>query len=152
MKIRPSVDVYFINIAKVVATRATCLRHTVGAVIAKDKRILSTGYNGAPRSTEHCLDIGCIRIRENIPSGKNHEKCRAVHAEQNAIIQAAIHGVSIAGATLYCTHQPCILCAKMLINSGIERVVFEHSYPDTNALDILKEAGIKIETITSDIL
>jgi len=152
MKVRPSVDDYFINIAKVVATRATCLRHDVGSVIVRDKRILATGYNGAPRGTEHCLEIGCIRIKENIPSGKNHEKCRAVHAEQNAIIQAAIHGVGIAGATLYCTHQPCVLCAKMLINSGVERVVFEHSYPDTDALNILKEAGVKVETITSDTL
>ena len=152
MKSRPSSDRYFIDIANVVATRTTCLRHAVGAVLARDQQILATGYNGAPSGTEHCLDIGCIRIRENIPSGKNHEKCRAVHAEQNAIIQAAIHGVSIAGATLYCTHQPCILCAKMLINSGIKRIVFEHAYPDTDTLDILKEAGVTIETITSDTL
>lgn len=149
---RPSIDRYFINIARVIATRTTCLRNEVGAVIVRDKQILATGYNGAPSGTEHCLDIGCIRIKENIPSGKNHEKCRAVHAEQNAIIQAAIHGVNIAGATLYCTHQPCILCAKMLINSKIVRVVYEHTYPDTDALNILKEAGVKVEALTSDTL
>lgn len=147
-KVRPSVDRYFINMAKVTATRTTCLRHGIGAVITKDKQILATGYNGAPSGTEHCLDIGCIRNLENIPSGTRHEKCRAVHAEQNAIIQAAIHGVSIFGATLYCTHQPCILCAKMIINSGIKRVVFEHTYLDTVALGILKEAGVKVEKLT----
>lgn len=152
MKIRPSIDSYFISIARVVATRTTCLRNKVGAVIVRDKQILATGYNGAPSGTEHCLDIGCIRIKENIPSGKNHEKCRAVHAEQNAIIQAALHGVSVAGATLYCTHQPCILCAKILINSGIKRVVFGQTYPDTDALDILKEAGVEVEKFTGDTL
>ena len=121
---RPTIDEYFMEIATIVAKRSTCLRNQVGAVIVKDKRILSTGYNGAPRNLEHCLEIGCIRQQNNIASGTRHVLCRAVHAEQNAIIQAALHGVSIENATLYCTHQPCILCAKMLINSRIEKVVF----------------------------
>ena len=127
---RPSIDDYFLEIASVVAKRSTCLRNTVGAVIVRDKRILSTGYNGAPRNLKHCLDIGCIRDKENIASGTHHEKCRAVHAEQNAIIQAALHGVGTEGATMYCTHQPCILCTKMIINAHIVRVVYTTSYPD----------------------
>lgn len=142
---RPSTDIYFLNIASVVATKSTCLRNKVGSAIVKNKRILSTGYNGAPSGMEHCLDTGCIRNLENIPSGTRHEKCRAVHAEQNAIIQAAIHGVSIAGGTLYCTHQPCILCAKMIINAEIERVVFKERYPDTEAIEFFKEAGVAVE-------
>ncbi len=144
---RPSIDEYFLEIAAVVAKRATCLRNRVGAVIVKDKRILSTGYNGAPRNMEHCLDIGCIREQNNIASGTRHEKCRAVHAEQNAIIQAALHGVSIADSTLYCTHQPCILCAKMIINSNIRRVVYITPYPDTDALQFFKEAGVQVDNL-----
>ncbi len=144
---RPSIDKYFLEIASVVAKRSTCLRNHVGAVIVRDKRILTTGYNGAPSNMEHCLDIGCIRQKNNIASGTHHEKCRAVHAEQNAIIQAALHGVSIEGATLYCTHQPCILCAKMMINSKIERVVYSIPYPDTDALEFFAEAGVVIENI-----
>ena len=144
---RPSLDEYFLEIAFVVGKRATCLRNNVGAVIVRDKRILSTGYNGAPSGMEHCLDIGCIRDLENIPSGTRHEKCRAVHAEQNAIIQAAIHGVSIAGATIYCTHQPCILCTKMIINSNIKRVVYAALYPDTDSLKFFSDAGVKVEYI-----
>lgn len=144
---RPSTDIYFLNIASVVATKSTCLRNKVGSVIVKNKRILSTGYNGAPSGMEHCLDTGCIRNLENIPSGTRHEKCRAVHSEQNAIIQAAIHGVSIEGATIYCTHQPCILCAKMIINSNIKRVVYATPYPDEDALHFLKKANILIEKI-----
>ena len=144
---RPSPDEYFLEIAFVVGKRATCLRNNVGAVIVRDKRILSTGYNGAPSGMEHCLEIGCIRDLEKIPSGTRHEKCRAVHAEQNAIIQAALHGVSIAGATLYCTHQPCILCAKMLINSKIKRVVYSTPYPDTDSLDFFRSAGVEVEYI-----
>ena len=144
---RPSLDEYFLEIAFVVSKRATCLRKNVGAVIVRDKRILSTGYNGAPSGLKHCLEIGCIREQEKIPSGTRHEKCRAVHAEQNAIIQAAIHGVSIAGATLYCTHQPCILCAKMLINSDIKRVVYAISYPDSDSLNFFRDAGVKTEYI-----
>lgn len=142
---RPILDEYFMEIATVVAKRSTCLRNRVGAVIVKDKRILSTGYNGAPRNLEHCLDIGCIRDKNNIASGTHHELCRAVHAEQNAIIQAALHGVSIENATVYCTHQPCILCAKMLINSNVRKVVFGTEYPDKEALDFFDKAGVKVE-------
>ncbi len=142
---RPTIDEYFMELATVVAKRSTCLRNQVGAVIVKDKRILSTGYNGAPRNLPHCLDIGCIRQQNNIASGTRHELCRAVHAEQNAIIQAAIHGVSIEGATIYCTHQPCILCAKMLINADIKKVVFGTTYPDTEALKVFDKAGVIVE-------
>ncbi|AKB45641.1 MAG TPA: cytidine/deoxycytidylate deaminase family protein [Methanosarcina vacuolata] len=144
---RPSIDEYFLEIAFVVGKRATCLRKNVGAVIVRDKRILATGYNGAPSGMDHCLEIGCIRDLEKIPSGTRQEKCRAVHAEQNAIIQAAIHGVSIAGATIYCTHQPCILCAKMLINSNIKRVVYATYYPDNDSLEFFRDAGVKVEYI-----
>ncbi|MDD2439293.1 MAG: cytidine/deoxycytidylate deaminase family protein [Methanosarcinaceae archaeon] len=144
---RPSLDEYFLEIAFVVGKRATCLRNNVGAVIVRDKRILSTGYNGAPRGMAHCFELGCMREQEHIPSGTRHEKCRAVHAEQNAIIQAALHGVSTDGATLYCTHQPCILCTKMIINAGIERVVYSTPYPDTDSLDFFQDAGITVEHI-----
>ncbi|MDD3041352.1 MAG: cytidine/deoxycytidylate deaminase family protein [Methanosarcinaceae archaeon] len=144
---RPSLDEYFLEIAFVVGKRATCLRNNVGAVIVRDKRIISTGYNGAPRGMDHCLEIGCMREQENIPSGTRHEKCRAVHAEQNAIIQAALHGVSTDGATLYCTHQPCILCAKMIINASIERVVYATPYPDTDSLDFFRDASVEVEHI-----
>ena len=144
---RPSIDEYFLEIATVVAKRSTCLRNRVGAVIARDKRILSTGYNGAPRNMEHCLDIGCIREQNNIASGTRHEKCRAVHAEQNAIIQAALHGVSTDSATLYCTHQPCILCAKMIINSKIKRVVYIQPYPDTDAIGFFADSGVEVVNI-----
>ncbi|ETA67603.1 MAG: dCMP deaminase [Methanolobus sp.] len=144
---RPSIDEYFLEIATVVAKRSTCLRNRVGAVIARDKRILSTGYNGAPRNMEHCLDIGCIRQQNNIASGTRHEKCRAVHAEQNAIIQAALHGVSTDGATLYCTHQPCILCAKMIINSNIKKVVYIQPYPDADSLVFFEESGVEVVNI-----
>ncbi|AKB82869.1 MAG TPA: cytidine deaminase [Methanosarcina sp.] len=144
---RPSLDEYFLEIAFVVGKRATCLRKNVGAVIVRDKRILATGYNGAPSGMNHCLEIGCIRDLEKIPSGTRQEKCRAVHAEQNAIIQAAIHGVSIAGATIYCTHQPCILCAKMIINSNIKRVVYANLYPDTDSLEFFRDADVKVEYI-----
>ena len=147
---RPTVDEYFMEIAVVVAKRSTCLRNHVGAVIVRDKRILSTGYNGAPRNLEHCLDIGCMREAQNIASGTMHEMCRAVHAEQNAIIQSALHGVSIEDATLYCTHQPCVLCAKMIINSKIKRVVFANNYPDTEALRFFKSAGVEVKSFKSE--
>ena len=142
---RPSIDEYFMEIASVVAKRSTCLRNQVGAVIVKDKRILATGYNGAPRNLEHCLDTGCIRKQNDIPSGERHEICRGVHAEQNAIIQSAIHGVSVENSTLYSTHQPCILCAKIIINAKIQRVVFANSYPDDAALKFLKQANVDVE-------
>jgi dCMP deaminase len=147
---RPTIDEYFMEIATVVAKRSTCLRNQVGAVIVKDKRILSTGYNGAPRNLQHCLEIGCIRQQNNIASGTRHELCRAVHAEQNAIIQAALHGVSIEDATVYCTHQPCILCAKMLINAKIKKVVFGTIYPDTEALKFFNKAGVEVQQLTAD--
>jgi len=133
------------EIARLVASRSTCLRNQVGAVIVKDKQILSTGYNGAPSGLPHCLDIGCLREQLNIPSGERHELCRAVHAEQNAIIQAAKHGVRIEGGTIYTTHQPCIMCAKMIINARLERVVYGQSYADENGLKYLEDAGIKID-------
>ncbi len=142
---RPSLDRYFMEIARLVASRSTCLRNQVGAVIVKDKQILSTGYNGAPSGLPHCLDIGCLREQLNIPSGERHELCRAVHAEQNAIIQAAKHGVRIEGGTIYTTHQPCIMCAKMIINARLERVVYGQSYADENGLKYLEDAGIKID-------
>ena len=141
---RPSLDEYFLEIAFVVGKRATCLRNNVGAVVVRDKRILSTGYNGAPSGMEHCLEIGCIRDLEKIPSGTRHEKCRAVHAEQNAIIQAAKHGTNIDGATLYCTNQPCSICAKMIINAGVKHIIFQDGYPDKLAEEMLGESGLKV--------
>ncbi len=144
MRQRPSWDEYFMDIASLVASRSTCLRRQVGAVLVRDKHIIATGYNGAPRGVTHCLDIGCLREKMNIPSGERHEICRGTHAEQNAIIQAALHGVSTLGATLYCTHQPCILCAKMLINAGVEKVLFQGEYPDELALELMNEAGLQI--------
>ena len=133
------------DITHLVAKRATCLRRQVGAVLVKDKKILATGYNGAPSRLEHCLEIGCLREKQGIPSGERHELCRGLHAEQNAIIQAAYHGVEIRGATLYCTNHPCIICSKMIINAGIEKVVYEDGYADALAKEMLKESGIKIE-------
>jgi len=141
---RPSFDEYFIEIAKVVAKRSTCLRNKVGAVIVKDKRILTTGYNGAPSGMPHCLDIGCLREKLKVPSGERQELCRGLHAEQNAIIQAAVHGVSIKGSTLYTTHCPCILCAKMIINAGIKKVVYLNDCADKRGIELLKEAGIEV--------
>jgi len=142
---RPSWDEYFMDIARQVATRSTCLRRHVGAIIVRDKRILTTGYNGAPRGLAHCDVVGCLREKMHIPSGERQEICRGLHAEQNAIIQAALHGVSTEGATIYVTHQPCITCAKMIINAGIERVVCAHTYPDELARGMLAEAGVPLE-------
>jgi len=149
---RPSLDEYFMEIADVVGKRSTCLRHKVGAVLVKNKRIIATGYNGAPRGLPHCLEVGCLRDELQIKSGTRHEICRAVHAEQNAIIQAAIHGISTEDATLYCTHFPCVLCAKMLVNAGVREIVFKEDYPDIfkedfpveGAEDYLKQAGVKL--------
>ena len=141
---RPDWDHYFMEMAEIAKTRSTCCRRRVGAVIVKDKRILSTGYNGAPSGTAHCLDIGCMRERLGIPSGQRHELCRGLHAEQNAIIQAAYHGVSIRGGILYATLQPCILCAKMAINAGIKKIIFKGSYPDEMSIEMLQEAGIEL--------
>ena len=142
---RPTWDAYFMEMAEVTKNRSTCLRRQVGAILVKDKRILASGYNGAPTGLKHCEETGCLRQKLNIPSGERHELCRGIHAEQNAIIQAALHGVEIQGATLYVTINPCILCTKLLINSGIERVVFKGSYPDDFSLSMLEEAGIKME-------
>jgi len=142
---RPSWEEYFMDITHLVAKRSTCNRRQVGAVLVKDKKILATGYNGAPSRLEHCLDIGCLREKQGIPSGERHELCRGLHGEQNAIIQAAYHGVGIRGATLYCTNHPCIICSKMIINAGIQRVVYEDGYADALAKEMLKESGIKIE-------
>jgi len=141
---RPSWDDYFLAIARIVKTRSTCIRRQVGAVIVKDQRILATGYNGAPREMRHCSEIGCIREEQGIPAGERHELCRGIHAEQNAIVQAAQFGVSIRDATIYCTHFPCVLCAKLLINAGIRRLVVEETYPDKMSWDMLQEAGIEV--------
>ncbi|MBO4317889.1 MAG: cytidine/deoxycytidylate deaminase family protein [Mailhella sp.] len=135
---------YFMNIAFLVAERSTCLRRKVGAVAVKDRRILSTGYNGVPRGIEHCASRGCIRVQRNIPSGEHHEICRGVHAEQNVIIQAALYGLVLSGAELYCTTQPCLICTKLLINCGIRRIICAESYPDEMALEMLKEAGTEL--------
>lgn len=140
---RPCWDEYFMNITRLVAVRSTCLRRKVGAVIVKDKRLLSTGYNGAPRGITHCEEAGCIREKSGIPSGERHELCRGTHAEQNAIVQAALYGVAIEGATLYCTHQPCSVCTKMIINAGIKKIVYDNAYPDDLARQLLEEAGIE---------
>ncbi|MEI7941838.1 MAG: cytidine/deoxycytidylate deaminase family protein [Candidatus Riflemargulisbacteria bacterium] len=141
---RPSWDTYFMNIAEEVATRATCLKRKIGAVIVKDKQILTTGYNGAPMGMKHATEVGCLRDQLQVPSGTHHELCRGLHAEQNAIIQAARHGVNISGATLYCTHMPCVICAKMIINAGIERIVFKGYYPDELSVQMLTESSITI--------
>jgi len=142
---RPSWDEYFLKIAREVAERSTCLRRKVGAVLVRDKRILTTGYNGAPRGIAHCAEAGCIREKLGVPSGERHELCRGLHAEMNALVQAAVHGVSVEGGSLYCTNQPCSLCAKMLINAGIARIVILEGYPDELAGELLKEAGIPLE-------
>ena len=144
MKKRLSWDEYFIKIAELVAQRSTCLRRQVGCVIVRDKRMLTTGYNGAPRGLKHCSETGCLRNKLKIPSGERQELCRALHSEQNAIIQAALTGISLNDSVLYCTHQPCIACAKMLINAGIKKIVYKGAYPDKLALSILKDAGIKL--------
>lgn len=137
---RPDWDSYFMEMAQVASKRSTCLRRSVGAVIVKNKRILATGYNGTPKGLAHCEEVGCFREQMNVPSGKMHELCRGIHAEQNAVIQAAVHGVSVDGATLYCTHQPCVVCTKILINAGIKRIVYANPYPDELAENMMKEA------------
>ena len=140
---RPSWDEYFMKITHLVAERSTCLRRKVGAVIVKDKKILSTGYNGAPKGLAHCLEIGCLRDELGIPSGERHELCRGAHAEQNALIQAAGGGPSMDGATMYCTNSPCSTCTKMIINAGIRRLVLGAEYPDQLGKDLIRESGIE---------
>jgi dCMP deaminase len=142
--IRPQWDEYFLDIAKLVSRRSTCMRRHVGAVIVKGTRILTTGYNGAPAGLRHCGETGCLREKLKVPSGERHELCRGLHAEENAIIQAACYGVSISGATLYATHQPCCPCAKSLINAGIKKIIILSGYPDRLAKEMLDEAGIEI--------
>lgn len=141
---RPSWDEYFMTIAGQVATRSTCLRRRVGAVLVRDKRILATGYNGAPRGLPHCRETGCLRERMNVPSGQRHELCRGLHAEMNALLQAAGYGVPIEGADIYCTNQPCSLCAKMIINAGVRAVHVADGYPDELAETMLREAGVRL--------
>ncbi|MDD5606333.1 MAG: cytidine/deoxycytidylate deaminase family protein [Candidatus Pacebacteria bacterium] len=144
---RLSSDEYFLKIALVVAERSTCLRHHIGAVAVRNKQILTTGYNGAAAGLKDCLELGCLRNEKNIPSGTQHEICRAIHAEQNVIIQASLHGVSLEGATVYCTHTPCILCAKMLVNAKIKRFVSFAKYADDSFLELFKQANIKIDIL-----
>ena len=147
---RPSWDQYFIEITRLVATRTTCLRRGVGAILVKDRNILATGYNGVPSGITHCGDTGCLRDKMKVPSGERHELCRGLHAEQNAIIQAARHGTNIDGATLYCTTMPCIICTKMIINAGIKKVVYREGYSDDLAREMITEAGIEVVHFVSD--
>lgn len=142
---RIDADTYFLKIASVVAERSTCRRHHVGAVAVRDKHILATGYNGAPSGLKDCLELGCLRDELGIPSGTRQELCRGIHAEQNVIIQASLHGVSLEGSTIYCTHTPCILCAKMLVNAKIKRYVSFGKYNDSAFIELFREAGIEFE-------
>jgi dCMP deaminase len=144
---RPTWEEYFMEITRLVARRATCLRRQVGAVLVMDKRLLATGYNGAPSGLAHCLEVGCLREQRQIPSGERHELCRGLHAEQNVIIQAAFHGIRIQGSTLYCTNLPCAICTKMLINAGIKEIIHEGGYGDSLAREMLLEAGIPVRQV-----
>ena len=144
---RPDLDEYFLKIASVVGERSTCRRHHMGAIAVRDKHILATGYNGAAAGLKDCLELGCLRDELGIPSGTRHEICRAIHAEQNVIIQAALHGVSLEGATVYCTHTPCILCAKMMVNARIARSVSFGKYSDDQFIALFKEAGIQVDIL-----
>ena len=146
--LRPSWPEYFMSIAKLVATRSTCLRRSVGAVLVKNKRILATGYNGAPTGIRHCEETGCLREKLNVKPGERHELCRGLHAEQNVIIQSAYYGVTTKGTTLYSTHKPCIICTKMLINAGVKKIFFLDGYPDTLADEMLSEANIEVERLS----
>jgi len=150
IKERPEWDSYFMAITILVSKRSTCIRRSVGAVIVKDKRILSTGYNGAPSGIAHCIEVGCLRDQLKVPSGEKHELCRGIHAEQNAIIQAAFHGVSIKGATLYCTNQPCSICAKMIINAGIKNIFYQEGYDDSMSRQMLKDADVDLIKLDTD--
>ena len=142
---RPDFDEYLLKIASVVAERSTCRRHHMGAVAVKDKHILATGYNGAPAGARDCLELGCLRNERNIESGTQQEICRAIHAEQNVIIQSGLHGVSLEGSTVYCTHTPCVLCAKMLVNARIKRFVTFSEYNDNRFIELFKDAGIQVD-------
>lgn len=147
---RPSWDEYFMKIAHLVAERSTCLRRKVGAIIVRDKRIISTGYNGAPKGLKHCREVGCLRDKMDVPSGERHELCRGAHAEQNAIIQAAGGGASMEGSTMYCTNSPCSTCSKMIINAGIKRLVLGERYPDRLGEELIEEAGIETVYLIPD--
>jgi dCMP deaminase len=147
---RPSWDEYFSRMASLAATRSTCLRRHVGAVIVKERMVLSTGYNDTPRGVPNCGDGGCARCAGDAPSGVGLDTCLCLHAEQNSIIQAAYHGVSIAGASIYVTHQPCLTCAKMILNAGIRRVVFTGDYPDPTAREMLGAAGVELVRLSED--
>ena len=142
---RPDWDAYFMKIAEDVSTRAICVKRRVGAVVVKGNQILATGYNGAPKGFKHCTEDTCLRKKLKVPSGERHELCRGLHAEQNAIIQAAVHGVSIEGGTMYCTYQPCVICVKMIVNAGILRLVYAGGYPDELARQMLKESKLKVD-------
>ena len=144
---RPSWQEYFMAITRLVAERSTCLRRHVGAILVKDKRILASGYNGAPSGLRHCEEVGCLRADSSIPSGERHELCRGLHAEQNLIIQAAYHGISINNAILYCTNKPCVICTKMIINAGIKHVYYEEGYDDPLSDQMSKEAGLIVERL-----
>lgn len=146
---RPTWDEYFLEMAELSSKRASCLRRRVGAILVKDKRILATGYNGAPSGLPHCSQTGCLREQLKVPSGQRHELCRGLHAEQNSLIQAALHGVSVRGSSIYVTNQPCIICAKMLINAGIREIVISDGYPDKMAMEFLKKAGIIVRIISA---
>jgi dCMP deaminase len=146
---RKSWDDYFMAIARLVAERSTCLRRHVGAVLVREKRVLCTGYNGAPAGMKHCSDVGCLRGELGIPAGERIEICRGIHAEQNALVQAAAFGINVAGATLYCTHEPCVTCGKMLLNARIREFVVGESYPDEFGRRLLREAGVDVRAISS---
>ncbi len=142
--VRPSIDEYFMMMAILISSRSTCIRRKVGAVIVKDKRVLSTGYNGPPRGMKHCDETGCLREELHVPSGERHELCRGLHAEQNAVIQAALFGISIDGSTIYVTNHPCSVCTKILINAGIKEIVYDEYYHDELAEEILAESDVKV--------
>jgi dCMP deaminase len=144
---RPPWDTYFMGIAALVAQRATCIRRQVGAVLVRDRRIITTGYNGVPSGIKHCSEAGCLRESLGVPSGERHELCRGLHAEQNAIIQAALYGVSLEGTTLYCTNQPCSICSKMLINVKVEKIIIQSGYADELAAEMLSQAGIPLKRL-----
>ena len=144
---RPDWNQYFMEMAELAAKRSTCLRRKVGAVLVKDKRILSTGYNGAPKNLPHCEETGCLREQKDVPSGQRHEICRGVHAEQNLIAQSAVHGVKTEGATVYCTNQPCSICTKLLINAGIKKIFYKNSYDDEFTKKLLDQSAIEYKVI-----
>ncbi|ADH85976.1 deoxycytidylate deaminase [Desulfurivibrio alkaliphilus] len=147
---RPSWEEYFMAITDLVAQRATCVRRKVGAILVRDRRIVATGYNGAPSGIRHCLEVGCLREELAVPSGERHELCRGLHAEQNAIIQAALHGVSLQSSMLFCTNMPCSICSKMLINAGITKIYYREGYADSMAAEMLSEAGVPLVQVAAD--